>query len=414
MQGMGYQRGVLSDQEVIQIMQGVFKGIDLVNKKVLLIIPDTTRTAPMPLLFKEIYRLAADQAAQLDVLIALGTHPPMPEEKILDWVGITKTEHQTNYSKARFFNHAYDDPDALTVVGTIPAAEMAEITGGLMVEDVPVTINKMIFDYDRFFLIGPVVPHEVVGFSGGNKYLFPGISGREIIDFFHWLGALITIPEIIGVKDTAVRRVLDRSAQFLKIPRTAFCFVIHNHQMKGFFAGTPEEAWSAAADLSDKLHIVYKAKKYRSILGLAPPKFDDLWTGGKVSYKLQNIVEDGGELIIYAPSIDEISYVHGKVIDQIGYHVRDYFYKRMNEFANFPRGVLAHSTHVKGAGSFDNGIEQPRINVILATSIPEERCGRINLGYRDYRTINSEEWANREDEGYLLVPEAGDLLYRLK
>jgi nickel-dependent lactate racemase len=412
--GKGYADGVLGDGEAVQIMGDAFNQLDLNGKKLLVIIPDTTRTAPMAMIYKAIYELVGERVARLDVMIALGTHPAMPEEKILDWVGISKQEHCQKYFKTRFFNHAWDDPAALAVVGTIPAGEMAEITGGLMVEDVPVTINKLIFDYDRLLIVGPVVPHEVVGFSGGNKYLFPGIAGQEIIDFFHWLGALITIPEIIGVKYTPVRRVLDRAVRFLTVPRSAFCFVINDHQLKGFFTGTPEEAWSAAADLSDQLHIVYKNKRYKSILGLAPPKFDDLWTGGKVSYKLQNIVEDGGDLIIHAPAIDEISYVHGHIIDRIGYHARDYFYKRMDEFADIPRGILAHSTHVKGAGTFENGIEKPRINVILATSIPEERCRKVNLGYLDYRTIDPEQWRNREAEGYLLVPEAGDLLFRVK
>ncbi len=410
--GKGYEQGFMSDQEAKGIMAEALGQLDLAGKRVLMIIPDTTRTAPMSLIYQTVYDLIGEKVAKLDVMVALGTHPAMAEAKILEWVGITAAEHKQKYYKTRFFNHAWDDPSALTVCGTIPAGEMAEITGGLMSEDVAVTINKMIYDYDRLLITGPVVPHEVVGFSGGNKYLFPGIAGQEIIDFFHWLGALITIPDIIGVKDTAVRRVLNRSAQFLTVPRSAFCFVINDHQLTGFFTGTPEEAWAGAADLSDKLHIVYKDKRYKSILGLAPPKFDDLWTGGKVSYKLQNIVEDGGDLIIYAPKIDEVSYVHGHLIDQIGYHCRDFYYRRMNEFSNIPRGIIAHSTHVKGAGTFENGLEKPRINVILATSIPEERCRKINLGYLDYRTINPDDWANREDEGYLLVPEAGDLLFR--
>jgi nickel-dependent lactate racemase len=410
--GKGYEQGTMTDGEARGIMAEALNRLDLDGKKVLMIIPDTTRTAPMPLIYKAVYETIGAKVAQLDVMVALGTHPAMPEEKIMSWVGITPEEHRSAYPKTRFFNHAWNDPDALAVAGTVPAAEMAEITGGLMAEDVPVTINKKIYEYDRLLITGPVVPHEVVGISGGNKYLFPGISGQEIIDFFHWLGALITIPKIIGVKDTPVRRVLNRAAQFLTVPRSAFCFVIHEHQLKGFFTGTPEEAWSAAADLSDKLHIVYKDRRYQSVLGLAPPKFDDLWTGGKVSYKLQDIVADGGELIIYAPNIDEVSYVHGHWIDQIGYHCRDYYYRRMEQFAQIPRGILAHSTHVKGAGTFENGVEQPRINVILATGIPEERCRRINLGYRDYRTINPQDWAGREDEGYLLVPEAGDLLFR--
>jgi nickel-dependent lactate racemase len=410
--GKGYEQGVLTDQELLAIMAQAVNQMDLTGKKVLALIPDTTRTAPMPLLFKGLYDLIGERVAKLDLMVALGTHPPLSEEKLLEWVGISKTEQQQKYPKTRFYNHAWDDPQALTIAGTIPAAEMKEITGGLMVEDVPVSVNKKIYEYDRLFIIGPVVPHEVVGFSGGNKYIFPGIAGQEIIDFFHWLGALITIPKIIGVKDTPVRRVLDRAVRFLNVPRSAFCFVINEHQLKGFFIGAPEEAWSAAADLSNQLHIVYKDKRYKSILGLAPPKFDDLWTGGKVSYKLQDIMADGGDLIIYAPSISEVSYTHGHYIDQIGYHCRDYYYRRMDEFKHIPRGILAHSTHVKGGGTFANGIEKPKINVILATSIPEERCKRINLGYLDYRTIHPEDWANREAEGYLLVPEAGDLLFR--
>jgi nickel-dependent lactate racemase len=410
--GKGYEQGFMPDQEALSIMGQYLNQLDLNGKKLLLLIPDTTRTAPMPLIYQGIYDLVGEKVARLDVLVALGTHPAMSEEKILEWVGITPEEHRRKYPKTRFFNHAWDDPKALTVCGTIGAAEMATITGGLMSEDVPVTVNKLIYDYDRILITGPVVPHEVVGFSGGNKYIFPGIAGQEIIDFFHWLGALITIPKIIGVKDTPVRRVLNRSAQFLTVPRSAFCFVINDHKLVGFYAGTPEEAWDGASTLSDKLHIVYKDQRYQSILGLAPPKFDDLWTGGKVSYKLQNIVEDGGDLIIYAPSIDEVSYTHGRLIDQIGYHCRDFYYRRMEEFSHIPRGILAHSTHVKGAGTYENGVEKPRINVILATSIPEERCRKINLGYLDYRTIDPQQWANREDEGYLLVPEAGDLLFR--
>ena len=59
--------------------------------------------------------------------------------------------------------------------------------------------------YDELIIVGPVFPHEVIGFSGGNKYIFPGISGPEILHFFHWLGAVITNPRIIGNKWTPVR-----------------------------------------------------------------------------------------------------------------------------------------------------------------------------------------------------------------
>jgi len=125
-------------------------------------------------------------------------------------------------------------------------------------------------------------------------------------------------------------------------------------------------------------------------------------------------VADGGELIIYAPHITEVSVTHGKIIEEIGYHVRDYFVKQMDRFGHIPGGVMAHSTHVKGIGTYENGVEKPRVNVVLATGIPEEICRKINLGYRDPTTIEVEEWEDREDEGILYVPKAGEMLYRLR
>jgi hypothetical protein len=76
--------------------------------------------------------------------------------------------------------------------------------------------------------------------------------------------------------------------------------------------------------------------------------------------------------------------------------------------------VVAHSTHVKGIGTFENGVERPRITVTLATGIPEDECREVNLGYRDWRSINADDWRDREDDGLLLVPKAGETLFRLK
>jgi hypothetical protein len=127
-------------------------------------------------------------------------------------------------------------------------------------------------------------------------------------------------------------------------------------------------------------------------------------------------VADGGEVVIYSPKLNEVSYTHGKLIDEIGYHCRDYFLKQWERFKHYPGGVLAHSTHVKGLGEYDaaTGVETPRIQVTLATGIPEERCRRINLGYLNPASVNVEDWRGREDEGVLMVPRAGEILFRLK
>ena len=129
-------------------------------------------------------------------------------------------------------------------------------------------------------------------------------------------------------------------------------------------------------------------------------------------YKLEPVLADGADLIIYAPHITEISYTHGEVLREIGYHTRDFFLENWEKYKNYPWGILAHSTHVKGCGCMENGIEKPHANVILATSISEEVCRSVNLGYMDYRKINIKDYENREDEGVLVVPHAGEILYR--
>ncbi|MCB0231018.1 MAG: hypothetical protein KDH90_18195, partial [Anaerolineae bacterium] len=71
---------------------------------------------------------------------------------------------------------------------------------------------------------------------------------------------------------------------------------------------------------------------------------------------------------------------------------------------------------LRGIGEYDatTAIERPRIQVTLATGIPRERCELVNLGYRDPATIDPAQFADREDEGVLLVPHAGEMLYRLR
>ena len=413
--GQGTTTAMLNDGEVAAILEQALTPLALDGKRVLVIIPDGTRTAPMPLIYRLLQEQLGPRVARLDFLIALGTHKLMSEAAIERLVGIPAAERARRFPNSTLLNHRWDLTESFITIGTIPEAETVKLTDGLLAANVAVTLNRLIFDYDQLIICGPVFPHEVAGFSGGAKYLFPGIAGSEIINFTHWLGALVTSMHTIGVKNTPVRRVIQRAARFIEQPILLLAMLLKGHDLYGLYAGPLEETWDVAADLSAQLNIVYKPRPFRQVLSLASPIYEDLWTAAKAMYKTEPVIADGGEVIIYAPHISEVSYTHGALIDQIGYHVRDYFTKQWDRFKEFPGGILAHSTHVKGHGSYDaaTGIESPRITVTLATSIPEERCRQINLGYLDYRTINPEAWRGREHEGLLLVERAGELLYRL-
>jgi nickel-dependent lactate racemase len=404
----------LSEAEVAEICARECARWGVAGKRVLAVVPDATRSAPMAMMFRVWHELLAGVASKLDVLIALGTHPPMSEAAIDRHFGLTSRDGTRTGAGTTFHNHRWDDPGQLVSIGSFGEDEVESISGGLMREAVEVTVNKLVLDYDLLLIIGPTFPHEVAGFSGGNKYIAPGISGRGIIDMFHWLGALITNPAIVGTKHTPVRAVIDRVASMVPVERKCASLVVDGRDLVGVHVGTPEEAWSAAVDQSRRVHVRREKRPFRSVLSCAPAMYGDLWVGGKCAYKLEPVVADGGELIIHAPHISRVSSVHGAILEAVGYHVRDYFVKQWDRFAGLPRGVLAHSTHVKGVGEYEGGVERPRIEVALATQLSEDACRALNLGYRDYRAIDVEDWKGREGEGKLFVARAGETLYRLE
>ncbi|HEX7071027.1 MAG TPA: lactate racemase domain-containing protein [Rhodothermales bacterium] len=412
--GRGSAERFLSEQEVRDIAVRTFAEHDLTNERVLVIIPDGTRTAPIPQFFRLFHELLHGKVKALDYLVALGTHPLMSDEALLKLVGITEEERRGRYADIGIFNHLWSDPRTFVTLGTISAEETGALSNGLMAIPVDVRVNRMVLEYDHIVILGPVFPHEVVGFSGGNKYFFPGIGGPEVINYTHWLGALLTNYAIIGTRPTPVRAAIDRAASFIDRPKLCFALVVTEEGLNGLYTGTPEAAWEAATRLSAEVHIKYVDRPFEKILSLIPEMYGDMWVGAKGMYKMEPAAADGGEVILFAPHITSTSYVHGHQIEQIGYHVRDYFVRQWDRFKDFPWGVLAHSTHVRGSGSFEDGVERPRVNVTFATGIPRELCERLNVGYRDPATINPADFVNKEHEGILVVPHAGQVLYRVR
>ena len=406
---------LLSDDEIrntLSVLSGQFN-----SQRVLVLIPDHTRSLPLPFLFRALVDVLHD-AKQLDFMVALGTHPPLEEESLNKLVGIVAEERITKFKHVGLLNHAWDTPSELTSLGMIKQDEIKQIAGknwhSSLPNEVDIRINKAALEYDHIVILGPTFPHEVVGFSGGAKYLFPGISGADMINATHWLGALAGVVGTIGIKETPVRAMIHAAASRLKTPLTLIALVVEGKGLSGLFVGNHLSAWNEAAELSAQRHIQWHEKPFQKVLSCAPPMYDELWTGAKAMYKLEPAVAIGGEVIIYAPHLDVVSHVHGKYIYEVGYHILPYFLNDWERFKNIPLGVLAHSTHLRGSGIIENGIEKPNVKVTLASKISAEDCAQLNLGYLDPAKVNVDEWKDREDEGILYVPKAGEILYRLK
>ena len=411
---------ILSPDEVSAFVREQLDAYPVDGRSVCILVPDGTRTCQLPLLLKAVHASLAGRATRMTVLIALGTHAAMSEEALAAHLGYDERGLEATYPGMTVLNHQWWDPQTFADLGTIPAARIRELSEGRLDVDVPVHLNRAVVEHDIALVVGPVLPHEVVGISGGNKYFFPGVAGQDIIDISHWLGALITSAEIIGTTaQTPVRALIDEGASLIPADRIAFCVVGAAESDHGSPAlhsvsfGDTISSWTAAAQICAESHVTYLDAPVPRVLSLVPAMYADILTGAMGFYKLEPVVADGGEVILYAPHITQISAMHPEIAE-IGYHCRDYFVKQWDRFKHLHWGVLAHSTHLRGAGTYDasTGEERLRVQVTLATGIPEQVCREANLGYLDPDTV--EVAAFVADPETLVVPNAGEVLFRLR
>ncbi len=404
----------LSEEYIKGQILKAYDKYNLRNKRLLVIIPDNTRTAPIDVFFKLFYEIFGREAAKLDYLIALGTHPLLTDEEKLKRVGIERRDKERIYKNVRIMNHRWDEKGTFVNIGAIDEDEMNDLTGGLLRERAEISLNRIIFDYDTVIILGPVFPHEIAGFSGSNKYLFPGICGWNFIDITHWLAALRTNLKTIGNKDTPARRLIDRAAEFVNVPIIYFNLVTDDEGLKGLFVGSDSSAWAEAVKLSSRINIRYLSRPLKRVLSIPSIKYDDFWTGSKAFYKVEPVVEDGGEIVVYAPRIKQFSITHDNIIEKLGFHIKEYYLNNMSKYRRFPRAVMAHTTLVKGTGVMKEGVELPRIDIVLATGISKDRCDRANLKYKSPDEINIPQWENREDEGTAVIHNSGEVLFKIK
>lgn len=395
----------LDDDDVRAFVRDQVAALDLDGRSLCVVVPDATRRCPLPLLVGAIEEAVAGRTTSCTVLVALGTHAPMSDRERQQLVRVDLP----------VVNHEWWDDATFTAVGTLAADDVAELSGGRLVEEVDIRINRLVVDSDVTLIVGPVLPHEVVGFSGGHKYLFPGLSGPELIDLTHWLGALITSREIIGAPGiTPVRAVIEAAADLVPGERHALCVVADRDTggLRAAVFGPVFDAWSKAAEIAALTHVEYLDEPVQRVVSVIPTRYADLWTGAKGFYKVEPVVADGGEVTLYAPHITEVAAMHPGIED-IGYHCRDYFLADWDRHRSHPRGELAHATHLYGAGSYDpRRGEVQRVRVVLATGIPEDVVRRVNLTYRDPQTVDLDQLAG--EPGTLVLPDAGEVLYRLR
>jgi nickel-dependent lactate racemase len=386
------------------------------RSSVLAIVADETRDDNTSLLFPlaaEI--LSAKILKSFDVLIAQGTHGPMSDSSKRRKLGVGLG---LPLGVGHVFDHAWMDASKLTRIGKLHVDELKQITGGLIDVPIDLKINALLAPglYDTVLIFGTTMPHEVAGFSGGAKYFFPGVAGPELTHASHWLGALAGIEKTIGRVETPTRLLFEAAADFIAATVISLNSVVtrQNGRLRthALFCNDLRSALRKAAEVSKFVHIKYTGRKYTRVVALLEAHLNDLWVGGKASYRLGPVIEEGGELIVYAPHIRGISDVHGDLIKRYGYApievIRDLVDKCDDLRNNLC--VAAHLAHVSFAGRRSNdGNIVPRYAIHLCSSIDPATCRQVNLGYMDPSTFQKTLYSNDPDT--LVVEQAGRDLY---
>lgn len=413
--GYGSPQTQLSPDEMRAIVERALRAIPA-QARVLVIIPDKTRDDNTDTLFPFVAEILTERGvAAFDALVAQGTHVPMTEEEKRAKIGGPLANNFTGH----IFDHRWDTASELVTLGELSAAQVSALTDGAYRQPIPVTINKLLAGdtYDTVLVMSATVPHEVAGYAGGAKYFFPGVAGPDVTNATHWVGALSTVEHTIGRVETPVRRVIEAASDLIPLRIITFNSVVTRNDERGLqthalFAGDFRRAFRLAAEVSRTVHIKYTGRKYKRVVALLDEHYDEMWVGGKASYRLGGIIEEGGELIIYAPHLHSISQTHGYLIEKYGYAPLEVVREWLTDSRELRENlcVAAHLTHVAYAGRLNEAGEiVPRYQITLASQVDAETCRRVKVNYLDYRTFDLQAWVNDPDT--LTVERAGRDLY---
>lgn len=408
--GKGSATSVLNRTDIREIAEDALRPI-AANTRVLAIIPDASRDDNTHILFPIINEILQSRSVTtFDALVAQGTHPPISKAEKLEKIGLE------NFA-GNIFDHEWNNPEHLVSIGSLSADEISNASGGEFSQTIDIKINKLVVDYDLILVIGATTPHEVVGFSGGAKYFFPGISGAELTNATHWIGALAGIENVIGQIETPTRHLIEKAADNIDAETINFSSGVSRRrdgqlQTHALFAGDFRTSFRRAAEISREINVRFIDRKYKRVVAVLDEHYRELWTGGKASYKLGGIIEDGGELLIYSPHLTHISKTHGAAIEKFGYAPLERIKELVAGSDELQQNlcVAAHLAHVSYCGRASDP-QQPKYRITMASGLSRSLCEQVNLGFADHSEIDLTACANDPDT--LVVENAGRDLYLL-
>jgi lactate racemase len=268
---------------------------------VLILIEDGTRGTPVARLLKRVIGELWDAGVldrQIRLLTAQGTHRKMPDAEL-------RQKLAEFYGRFIVSQHDWLDRSRLHDFG--PTSDGTRVTA-----------NRMLLESDFTVGLGSIVPHRIMGFSGGAKIAFPGVSGREVQERCQWEAAQHRSESVMGVAENPMRLRIEEAANLVGLRYIVNIVSDRKKRIGGCFVGDPVAAHRAGCRLSQEINAVELPRRAEIVLIDSHPADRDFWQSAKGVYAGTMAVRDGGTLIVVAPNPEGVADNHPTVLE-IGY-----------------------------------------------------------------------------------------------
>jgi nickel-dependent lactate racemase len=299
------------------------------GSRVLILVDDITRQTPavrlLPAILKRL-QAAGCSRKNIRILIAAGTHARMTREEVNKKLGPdTPNDYEVHL-------HHWRDEEKLREIGAAP-------------DGTPIRVNRMLGEADFVIGVGQIVPHRVMGFTGGSTIVQPGVSGPEITGYTHWQSALFAGSEILGIADNPVRLEVEQIARQAGLRFIVNVVMDAEERVIHVVAGDPVAAHRLGARHSRTIYGVPQPRFADIVIAESYPADYDLWQAAKGIYSSELSVAQGGVVVLVTPCPHGVSDEHPEVED-LGYHGLDEVRKMVERKAVTDLVAAAHLVHV--------------------------------------------------------------------
>lgn len=404
-----YERGSVTDSlSNVDLKQALKIAFDKLGprQRVLALPPDFTRFHSFAGELTQLsYQYYGDKL--VDVLPALGTHTGMTDAQIEKmFAGVPKELFRI-----------HDWRNDVVTLGEVPAQYVNEVSEGRVDYPWPAQVNKLLVegDHDLILSLGQVVPHEVIGMANYNKNIFVGTGGSEGINKSHFIGAAYGMERIMGRANNPVRKVLNYASEhFAKEMPIIYLQTVVGKDVsgklvvRGLYIGDDMECFEKAAELSLKVNFEMLDKPLKKVVVyLDPSEFKSTWLGNKSIYRTRMALDDGGELIVLAPGLQEFG--EDKEIDKL---IRKYGYLTTPEILDLTEKNDDLKNNLSATAHLIHGSSENRFSITYCPGqLTKEEIESVNYQYADLGEMLKKYNPEQLKDGFNTMPDGEEIFY---